>query len=155
MEAATTEADASIPDILEKEDLDRPLRRRVKTISRFLDMRPQMRGVRVNYLLEPSFRAWLFLAIPFYLLGIKKRLPLWRWLCIIIPHAYLLSGEMSNTAHEETIRSHKDETWHFRNAMDSASASVGTKALVAVLAAVFALFSKDPWADRNGKSSKS
>lgn len=134
-------------------ELTRPIVRKTKKASTFLsNMKHPFRGGKVNYLGEPSFRAWIVAGIPFYVLAVQKRLPLWRWLLMVVPHIYLLDGEANNTAHEESIRSHRSRTWHFRNAMDSASFSVFLRSIVAVMCAMYALFAPDPWvADDSGE----
>ena len=79
----------------------------------------------------------------------KKKLPLWRWLLIVVPHLHLLDGEANNTAHEESIRSHRARTWHFRNAMDSASFSVMLRAIGTTICASYAVFGRDPWGNKS------
>ena len=155
------------PETILDEELDSPPRWRSKSVRTLLDFRNQVRGVRVNWRGEPSFRAWLLLASPFYVLAAFKRISLWRWLLLIVPHMSLLAGEMYNTAHEETIRqderdkpvvedetlrSKQEKTPHFRNAMDSASAAVGVKALIALICVLYALFGPDPWGPRRERA---
>lgn len=128
------------------ENLAKPIVRQRKTASAFIkNMQHPFRGGKVNYLREPSFRGWIMAGIPFYALAIKKRIPLWRWLLLVVPHLHLLDGEANNTAHEESIRSHRRHTWHFRNAMDSSSFSVLLRAAGTIICAIYALFGPDPW----------
>lgn len=118
---------------------------RSKRIEEILNFESQKYGLKLNFIGEPSFRAWILLGLPFYLWAGKKRLPLWRWMLLIVPHLSLLAGEMYNTAHEETIRYHEEENDHFDKAMSSASVGVGVKAVIALLCALYALFGHDPW----------
>jgi len=99
-----------------------------------------IRGLRLNYRGEPSFQSWLMTSIPFIALGAHRRLSPWRWLLMLVPFFYLLDGEINNTAHEEGIRAHDRHTPHFRDALDSASASVMLRAFVALACALYALF---------------
>ena len=153
------------PETTSVSDVEHPLRWRSKSIRTLLDFRNQIRGLRVNWRGEPSFRAWLLLGLPFYLVAGYKRIALWRWLLIIVPHMSLLSSEMFNTADEETIRGesiHDEEpdhlesrrTHHRRNAMDSGSAAVGFKAIIALICTLYALYGRDPWGPRRERAKR-
>lgn len=101
-----------------------------------------VRGLKLNYLSEPSFRSWLLVGSPFIAFGVNRKLSSWRWLLMLVPYLYLLDGEINNTAHEEGIRGYDRQDQHFQGALDSASASVMLRAFVALACALYALFGR-------------
>jgi diacylglycerol kinase len=138
---------------------------RSKSVKEIISgLKHSRRGWLVNYRGEPSFRAWILAAIPFYIWGLKRRLTWPRWVAMTYAFLGLLAAEMHNTAIEETVRGierveearaaddrmvdthpEKKQNKNFKNAMDSAAVGVGIRAAVALGVTLLALFAPSPW----------